>query len=72
MSAGARVYAVPGISCDHCKNSIEGGLAQLEGVSSVAVDVPGKQVWVEGVAADEAIRVRLGELGYDAAGAAPA
>ena len=70
MGAGTRVYAVPGISCDHCRNAIEGGLAQVEGVTAVAVDVLGKRVRVEGSAADEAIRLRLDELGYEADSAA--
>jgi copper chaperone CopZ len=35
---------VPDISCDHCKTSIEGAVAEVAGVASVAVDVAAKTV----------------------------
>lgn len=35
---------VPDISCDHCKTSIEGAVAEVTGVESVTVDVPAKTV----------------------------
>jgi copper chaperone len=38
--------AVPEVHCDHCKQSIEGAVGALDGVSSVHVDVPGKVVTV--------------------------
>jgi copper chaperone len=31
---------VPEIHCDHCKSSLEGAIGELDGVSSVTVDVP--------------------------------
>ena len=37
---------VPAISCDHCKRAIEGAVAALAGVESVAVDIAGKRVSV--------------------------
>jgi copper chaperone len=39
--------AVPGIHCDHCKHSIEGALAPLQGVGSARVDVDARTVTVE-------------------------
>ncbi|GJL56994.1 MAG: copper chaperone CopZ [Nitrospirales bacterium] len=36
--------SVPDISCDHCKQSIEGALKVVEGVSAVEVHVPEKTV----------------------------
>ena len=38
--------SVPGIHCDHCKNSIEGALGGLDGVSSAEVSVPERTVTV--------------------------
>lgn len=38
--------SVPEIHCDHCKMSIEGALAPLEGVHSAAVDVDARTVSV--------------------------
>jgi len=36
--------AVPDISCDHCKMSIEGAVGELNGVSQVAVSVADRTV----------------------------
>lgn len=38
---------VPDISCEHCERAITNALTPVEGVRSVSVDVPGKQVRVE-------------------------
>jgi copper chaperone len=50
--------SVPEIHCDHCKQSIEGALNPIEGVSSAVVDVPGATVKVS----FEEDRVSLGDL----------
>ena len=38
---------VPDISCEHCERAITGALSPVEGVRSVSVDIPAKQVKVE-------------------------
>lgn len=38
--------SVPEISCDHCKNSIEGAVNALDGVGSAEVNVEKKTVSV--------------------------
>jgi copper chaperone len=38
---------VPDISCEHCERTISKTLTPVEGVRSVAVDIPAKQVRVE-------------------------
>lgn len=63
-----RTYAVPDISCDHCKRAIEGEVAKVGGVASVEVDVNAKVVHVHGAAADDDIRAAIEEAGYDVAG----
>ena len=63
-----RVYDVPDISCDHCKKTIEAGVAQVAGVTSVVVSVSTKKVLVEGSAGDAAIRGAIEEAGYDIGG----
>jgi len=35
---------VPDISCDHCKNSIEGAVGELTGVTTVAVSIDDRTV----------------------------
>ncbi len=62
-----RSYQVPDISCDHCKNAIEGEVGTLEGVEHVTVDVEQRRVTVDGAASDEAIRAAIEEAGYEVA-----
>ncbi len=38
---------VPDISCEHCERAISGALSPVDGVRSVSVDIPAKQVKVE-------------------------
>jgi copper chaperone len=40
------IISVPEIHCDHCKQSIEGALTPMEGVSSAVVSVPDATVKV--------------------------
>jgi len=62
-----RTYSVPGISCDHCKQAIEGELAKVSGIASLNVDVGAKTVRVDGDAADAVVRAAIDEAGYDVA-----
>lgn len=41
------IFHVPDISCDHCERVISGALSPVEGVRSVRVDIPARQVRVE-------------------------
>ena len=41
------VLNVPDISCEHCERTITGALTPVEGVRTVNVDIPGKQVHVD-------------------------
>lgn len=64
----ARTLSVPGISCDHCKMSIEQAVGDLAGVDAVAVDIPARTVELsfdEGaVGLDQIIEV-IEEAGYE-------
>jgi copper chaperone CopZ len=64
------VYSVPGISCGHCKASIEGEVAKVAGVAGVTVDIDAKTVTVEGDATDAELRAAIDEAGFDVAGTA--
>ena len=68
IAVAVQVYAVPAISCDHCKSAIEAEVARVDGVESVSVDVAARTVRVEGPASDEAVRAAIDEAGYDVAG----
>ena len=60
-----RTYAVPGISCDHCKHAIETAVGALDAVDSVVVDVTARTVAVVGEAPDDAVRAAIDDAGYD-------
>ncbi len=61
-------FDVPEISCDHCKNSLEGALGPVAGVDSVRVDVAATTVTVahdpQAVPAPQLVNV-IEEQGYD-------
>ncbi len=38
--------SVPGMNCDHCVRAVTGALEPLDGVATVAVDLPSKTVQV--------------------------
>jgi copper chaperone CopZ len=62
--------SVPAIHCDNCKNSIEGAVGGLAGVTSADVSVPDKTVTVafdEASVGLDAIRVASEEQGFDVA-----
>lgn len=59
---------VPEISCGHCKQSIEGAVSQLDGVSSVEVEIEPRRVNLayDAKAVDiEQIKAAIEEVGYE-------
>ena len=64
-----RTYSVPGISCGHCKNAIEGELAPLNDVESALVDIDAKTVTVVGEITEADVRAAVDEAGYEVASA---
>lgn len=60
-----QIYRVGGMSCNHCKASVERSLAQLPSVTTVAVDLAAGTVAVEGEPADADVRKAVEELGFD-------
>jgi copper chaperone CopZ len=62
-----RTYSVPGISCGHCKNAIEGELTPLDSVESALVDIDAKTVTVVGEITEADVRAAVDEAGYEVA-----
>jgi copper ion binding protein len=60
----ATVYSVTGMTCQHCVNAITSEVGQVDGVSSVMVDLGAKTVTVDGGADDAAVRAAIDEAGY--------
>jgi copper chaperone len=63
MTTETRTYAIPDISCDHCKRSIESAVAPLPNVEAVDVDVATKTVTVTG-GGPTATEAAIAEAGY--------
>lgn len=61
-------YRVPGMSCEHCRSAITGGVSRVKGVSEVDVDLDARLVTVRGNLVDDAhVRAAIDEAGYDIA-----
>jgi len=61
------VLRVPGMSCAHCVDAVEGELRAVAGVESASADLETKLVSVRGSALDEAsLRAAIAEAGYEA------
>jgi copper chaperone CopZ len=61
------VFRVPGISCGHCVEAVEGGLTAVAGVESASADLETKVVTVRGSDLDDAsLRAAIAEAGYEA------
>ncbi|MGH9157119.1 MAG: heavy-metal-associated domain-containing protein [Acidimicrobiales bacterium] len=60
-------FTVVGMTCGHCVSSVRAELGELEGVSSVEVDLDSGRVTVESTQplSDEAIDAAVEEAGYE-------
>jgi copper ion binding protein len=61
------VLTVEGMSCAHCENAVKKAVSALDGVASVAVDLPAKTVSIEhdGTVSTDAIKEAIEDQGYD-------
>lgn len=59
-------FTIPDASCDHCKNTIERAVGDLEGVGSAALDLDSKQLEVEhgDAVSAESIAAAITDAGY--------
>ena len=67
----SETLSVPGISCDHCRHTIETALGRLPGVRQATVDVGARTVRItydEATVAPATIRDTLADEGYEVAG----
>jgi len=67
MDLHGRSYAVPGITCGHCRAAIEREVGAVAGVTEVVVDVDARRVRVIG-GAEDAVRAAIVTAGYEIAG----
>ena len=59
-------YAVPAMSCGHCRTAINAEVERVDGVQAVNVDLEAKRVTVAGENLDDAaVRAAIDEAGYE-------
>ena len=68
MTTQTRTYLVPGMTCDHCRDSVANAVAAVPGVDSVEVQLDAKEVHVAGAADQHAVRRAVEDAGYYMAG----
>ena len=71
MALSSMIISVKGMSCNHCKASVEKALKTLEGVEKAEVDLQKAEVNVEfdpGVIAPEALQNAITAAGYEIVG----
>ncbi|HJQ45674.1 MAG TPA: heavy-metal-associated domain-containing protein [Amycolatopsis sp.] len=63
------VYTVTGMTCEHCAKSVTEEVGKIDGVESVAVDLPTGAVTVVSslTPSEGAIRAAVDEAGYQVA-----
>ncbi|MEW9121727.1 MAG: cation transporter [Thermotaleaceae bacterium] len=62
-----KLMAIEGMSCGHCVKHVTNALEEVTGVTSVAVDLQGKNAVVELSSAveDSVLKAAVEEAGYD-------
>jgi copper chaperone len=71
MSLTTTTFAVPDVSCDACRATLEEAIGTVAGVSRVEVDLDGKVVTVEhdpAAAPAAELAARVADQGYEVAG----
>jgi len=65
MKTGIHTYRVEGMTCDHCKATVENGILNLDGITGVMVDRANSLVTVQAAElTDIQIRETIEKLGY--------
>jgi copper chaperone len=64
-----RTYVVEGMTCDHCRMSVEEELGEVDGIERVDVRLDDGRVRITGVGySDDDVRAAVAEAGYAVAG----
>lgn len=61
----AQTYKIGGMTCNHCKATVEKNLSKVEGITSVVVDLEKSIAYVEGSPNDAEVQKTIDELGYE-------
>lgn len=66
----SNTYQVDGMTCNHCKNSVETNLVKLSNIEEALVNLENKTVTVKGNASAEEVQKLVDDLGYKYVGKA--
>lgn len=58
------IYKVDGMTCNHCKNSVETNLKKIPNITDAVVDLTNKTVTVKGSVSKEDVKNLVNSLGY--------
>jgi copper chaperone len=59
------VFTIGGMSCNHCKMSVEKAIGGVAGVESVNVDLPGGKAYVTGEFDSYAVKAAVKDAGFE-------
>ena len=59
-----KTFKVGGMSCNHCKMSVEKAVSSVPGVDSVEVDLPSGNVYIKGVFDTSSIIEAVESIGF--------
>ncbi len=60
------VYSIGGMTCNHCKASVEKNLSKIEGIEEVEVNLERKEALVKGSSkTEEAIKATIEDIGFE-------
>ncbi|QLG49901.1 heavy-metal-associated domain-containing protein [Natrinema halophilum] len=62
----SQTITVEGMSCEHCEQTVEAALEDVDGVTTVDVDRDAERVTVDGDVAPQVLVDAVDEAGYDA------
>ena len=66
ISSAVKTYKIKGMSCNHCKASVEKAIRNQPGVTDVDVDLPKGMAHVSGAHDAEALMAAVNALGFEA------
>ena len=64
LMANHVVYCIEGMSCNHCKASVEKAIRGLENVENVEINLGKKEAVVTGKPSDDAVKKAVEDLGF--------
>jgi copper chaperone len=67
MNASPSIYAVSGMTCEHCTRSVLEEISAVSGVESAEVDLASGRLTIVGDASPDAVAEAVREAGYEIA-----